>query len=480
MAAPECRRPGARLRERLAAPKALGALACANPRRRTLRCAETLACLRRDLARSARDAGRVRRSCSWISQPPRVPKLLAGPLEGRCLASLVVETKRDTTAPRPAEPQASRPDYPKTLAPAGARPASHGSSGAKVVRCAPPEPWVGRRRERGVVECPPARSAEPITKEGVPARSPEPCALAPRAPLRLLERHCVAPNAIVSTRKRTTAQGGAFSPPWHPERAPHAPVSQRNTRVSLENGGGQRGIPNADPPFTRGSRREVAQRLAARLAQSMLRHSSAWPASTGRTRDADVLAAPSSAAASSWARASFEATPSGPSAPLALLVRILRSSELAREAPRTAPRGGENPSGGASPFLTEWVERSGQQLEGARRPIETTPTPEAPSPPGEAAEGARQGYYPQSGTLDLPAAGAGGGRPLLAPPLAADTSPTLAPARFAFDAPTPIASATLRREAKRDESASDDELDVLADKLKRILEEQARRHGIGA
>jgi hypothetical protein len=324
------------------------------------------------------------------------------------------------------------------------------------------------------------RSPEPIMKEGAPARSPEPCRLAPRAPLPLLDRYCAPPNVVVSRRTLAAAKGGAFPPRSRLELAPQAPVSKRNAMAPVESGGGRGRMPSVDSPFTPVSRREVSQRLAARLAQSMLRHASAWRASSGRARDTEVLAAPASEAEPSWARASFDTTPGGPRAPIALLLRVLKASEPAHEAPPTPPRSGESPSGAVAPFLTEWVERSGQQLEGARRPIETTPTPEAPSPPAEAAEGARQGYYPQSGTLDLPAAGAAGGRPLLAPPLAADTSPTLAPARFAFDAPTPIASATLRRDAKRDERASDDDLDALADKLKRILEEQARRHGIGA
>jgi hypothetical protein len=42
----------------------------------------------------------------------------------------------------------------------------------------------------------------------------------------------------------------------------------------------------------------------------------------------------------------------------------------------------------------------------------------------------------------------------------------------------PVAAAASRRSARREEAAGVDDLDELAGKLRRILEEESRRHGI--
>jgi hypothetical protein len=76
-------------------------------------------------------------------------------------------------------------------------------------------------------------------------------------------------------------------------------------------------------------------------------------------------------------------------------------------------------------------------------------------------------------------AGLDRGEPLVAPPLAAEVPATLQAPRTLFEAPTPYASATLRHEARQDETdLVQEDLDLLADKIKRILDEEARRHGI--
>jgi hypothetical protein len=112
-------------------------------------------------------------------------------------------------------------------------------------------------------------------------------------------------------------------------------------------------------------------------------------------------------------------------------------------------------------------------------PFSDTPRGEAPSPIVSPPTGSQQGFYPQQGTLPLPAAGQPNFRPLLAPPLAAETPPTLLPSQEVFDAPTPYASAAARQAARRDEAnLIEEDLDVLAVKIKRILDDEARRHGI--
>jgi hypothetical protein len=112
-------------------------------------------------------------------------------------------------------------------------------------------------------------------------------------------------------------------------------------------------------------------------------------------------------------------------------------------------------------------------------PAESSALPGVAASHQSASEGARQGFYPRAESLPLPAASLVGAQPLFAPPLATEIPPTLLPPRAPFDAPTPLASAALRHEALRDEAELvQEDLDSLADKMKRILDEEARRYGI--
>lgn len=65
-----------------------------------------------------------------------------------------------------------------------------------------------------------------------------------------------------------------------------------------------------------------------------------------------------------------------------------------------------------------------------------------------------------------------------APPRMADTLPPLRPPAGPGMTAMPAAAAAARRSARREEDTAVDDLDELAGKLRRILEEESRRHGI--
>jgi hypothetical protein len=164
-----------------------------------------------------------------------------------------------------------------------------------------------------------------------------------------------------------------------------------------------------------------------------------------------------------WALASLGSTPVGPRASLELLLRWSGQASLAE---------------GRSEEKN--VSRGRKTISSSALPTESLSVSEVATSNPVALEHAQQkGFYPQVGSLPLPESGLDGVQPLVAPPLVTEVPGTLLPARGRFDAPTPFASATLRHEALRDETdLAEEDLDQLADKLKRILDEEARRHGI--
>ncbi|MGI8426038.1 MAG: hypothetical protein ACR2M4_05465 [Actinomycetota bacterium] len=56
--------------------------------------------------------------------------------------------------------------------------------------------------------------------------------------------------------------------------------------------------------------------------------------------------------------------------------------------------------------------------------------------------------------------------------------PDLLPPQRAGAQPLPVAAGTARRGAREEAAMNMDDLDTLAGKIKHILDEQARRHGI--
>jgi hypothetical protein len=66
----------------------------------------------------------------------------------------------------------------------------------------------------------------------------------------------------------------------------------------------------------------------------------------------------------------------------------------------------------------------------------------------------------------------------IAPPAAASSLPALVPAQKVREAAFPLAGIMAQLGSRGEAAAKEDDLDLLAAKLKRILDEQARRHGI--
>jgi hypothetical protein len=77
--------------------------------------------------------------------------------------------------------------------------------------------------------------------------------------------------------------------------------------------------------------------------------------------------------------------------------------------------------------------------------------------------------------LDAPAPPA---PPTIAPPVAVETLPALIPAKSPEQAAPPVASLLAVNGARDEAARTNDDLGALADKIKRILDGQARRHGI--
>jgi hypothetical protein len=65
-----------------------------------------------------------------------------------------------------------------------------------------------------------------------------------------------------------------------------------------------------------------------------------------------------------------------------------------------------------------------------------------------------------------------------APPTAASSLPPLFSQQLAERPPFPVAAAIVRQDARQEGTAAEEDLSALATRIKRILDEQARRHGI--
>lgn len=204
--------------------------------------------------------------------------------------------------------------------------------------------------------------------------------------------------------------------------------------------------------------------------------SEATPVYPSRQHRVDAEAAASAEPGKSdWVARAFAAATEGPGAPVNLLLRLAGTATAGTEGATAIPAARPAPR---SPLLRSQAERTPSGAPDWDMPFSEIPRQAAPAPEAAPPPGARQGFYPQAGSLPLPAAGQPEYRPPLAPPLAAPTPPTLMAPQATFDAPTPAASASLRQQARSDEAEVPEDLDELAAKIRRILDDEARRHGI--
>ncbi|HEV3469725.1 MAG TPA: hypothetical protein VG148_10420 [Pyrinomonadaceae bacterium] len=429
------------------------------------------ACWRRETAREAARPGALRRACAWVAESAPPVRLRAEPLFGSCLSSFASGDGRAADPPQ-AVPCSPRPagatpdDPPQRPAPFSC---AHGDA-----KPAPPE--LPERADRELLcrlageETRPADSAKSTRRESEVCH-PEP---RPRA------RRAAAPEC--------GASGPRPSPP------PEPPRPARDVR------------PQSRPA-------DLCDATRSASAQSRWRDEL-----SGRTRRVLARAGSPPAAADAREEKPFDglwAQPvaAGPEAPPGLLSNLVnppRSTEPAARDERVPagrrkpvnPADSEPPARRTRPPLTQ----EGAGLASSERfaapgvgSANGAPAPRRHSHASAAAGAARapaqadgpphghrravtpEGEYlgPLRGVLDTQAADddaeglwARGGDP---PALAAQLPP-LIPAPAGWPAPG-VASAAARQGA-RDEAAADEDLEALAAKIRRILEEDARRHGI--
>lgn len=445
-------------------PAGLRLPSCTRTARRLLAPSKAPVCFQSTLRAQYSPTRKLVAACAWVEKPTPLPHLLDNRPFDHCLKD-VLET----------------PAYPRQNEEAGP------TTSPSLSRTT-----ASRKRENSAkspyATPPPSR---PQPRVGTPGRTESPPILAPkeyptRARLDVLARHAGGYKALSQLNKR---------PVKHHLRN----ISHRISPEIVPLLTSAHPIPGWSNPA------EWVQRVGKRVAQMALRMGRTvsqatrgirqrqveGPASTGTTN----VETRSLAVLGGWADRATLLTLDGPVAPLDLLLRLIEDNPRAGFG---SPRNSEglaarNRRGNASRLQAEEVpgrvfsqetlhsqaERTASGVQAwdapfSRAPLQGASYPEIPPPTGS-----QQGFYPQAGSLPLPAAGQPNFRPPLASPLATENAPTLLAPQAVFDAPTPFASAASRQAAKQEEAAlAEEDLDILAAKIKRILDEEARRHGI--
>jgi len=409
---------GRRLQRALRQPKALSALFPVQRKRRTFASGQALKCLRRKLNKPAARVQKLNQICAWVEKPPSVPHLRNGPLLGSCMKDLVSMRWPRSEAETSVQPSTSAP-----------RASLEGIQQRSVEtirhqhRLPRPKPWAFShhdftRRQTGFT----------------PRPLPGPLMLSLHVSNEFLQRF----GATISNqiaRKAVALRG------WN---TAFIRSNQRRRSFMQETHNDQ-----------------VASQYVARITRR-LAHTLNHPETNRLGRNEFPEMSFGFFTTSSWAQASLSASLTGPSTKLDLLIYWARR---------------ENAIGITTNEVA--VPLTHKPVSTPAVPTKTIPGPTTFSPRTFASTDAQHGFYPQTGTMPLPEAGLDRGEPLVAPPLAAEVPATLQAPRTLFEAPTPYASATLRHEARQDETdLVQEDLDLLADKIKRILDEEARRHGI--
>lgn len=417
-------------------PRALQLPFCVRPARRALAAGKAPYCLQRAFRRDRQLTRKLSAACTWVEKPlPRL-KLLPDSLFGTCLEEVLQATprkERQEEVPLPGETRF--PTHPETVS------APHPG---KV----PP----------GFVVHPSAPPRSPVTGEQLRfpfTRLPAtvPLTHPVRASLELLTRHASGPWSVsrLSTWPKSMQRSIFFGK-----------HSERNSPRRM----GSRPLPEGRTYS--GWLAHLSQRLSRYLATS------------GRSHARRSVEPWSADLVPGWIARAASAGLAGPLAPLELLLRLLdEPGAIHKQSP--ARNNGLEGAAEASPrpLLQGQAERTASGAPAWDAPFSSAPRGAAPSPVLNPPTGAQQGFYPQSGSLPLPAAGQPNFRPPLAPPLTSEHAPTLLPPQGVFDAPTPFAAATARQAAKDDENRLvEEELDILASKIKRILDTEARLYGI--
>ncbi len=403
--------------------------------RSTLAAGRAPICWQRNLARKAARLENLRRMCAWVRPLAATrPALRDKPLFGHCLAQLTEQAAR----PPDAKSETPRPRP---------RPFSHDDSGDRdrnVVR-ADGRPGAPTNGSAG-------RPPELLAEKRTPRRAPLPPDLNRRAAPALLERLSGSSDKPSAISHQPSAINKAPRPkPGVSSGAPRAPVSIRHWQQGLV---GQRAVAMTSREGDRVSVRHWQQTLVGRLKRVLRRDGD-----DGVESLADV----------------WTTRLTGQTAPGDWLVRLARmpvadggASERTLQ-PQSTPQ--QSPGTRSADRTVSDVARVGHG--------QATPTTAVE-------RDATHGLTAGGETVQTPLLAAGGAgdtegrlRPSarIAPPAVAPVLPELLPGVVGEPVPA-VAAAIVRHGARRESAASEDDLGVLASRIKRILDEEARRHGI--
>ncbi len=423
----------------------------------------TPACWRSELTRQASQTGSLRRACDWVGPLAKVSaRLLDKPLFGNCLAELV-------EAADAIDGDSARQTQPRRASKSLAAPTSTGKSNG---------PRRRQARTGGSAEC----STEATGQDAVPPhRAPQVCAaevtaLPHRASRELLEL-CVEKQDLVNRRSPAAAcdSSNAAKPRSHSftqskiEREDDAPLQRIAGRRKTE------AISQLSKPYA--TRRdsfatvngrnsnlvaysasgpeEFAQRIARRAINKLRR---LQPPPNGETQESGLLAR------------QWSTTLDGTTAPAGLLKRIATGEQ---ETVKAGERRQSPQAASQSPYAATRKPVKSPAIE--ERQTRSSPSDEqdqAPSP---------EPFDDLSSHARRNTADSRPGAERIAPPALAPSLPALSPLT---PAPQPAASGVLplasdlARQGAREEATPTEDLDALAARIKFILDEQARRHGI--
>ena len=416
------------------------------------------ACWRQQVRPTAAAPAALARLCGWMAEMAQEtgPKLRPKPLLGTCLAEMVGDGA--TEAPAAAETTAGG-DKPR-----------------------PAEPGAGRRAQK---------AAPPLDHEtGKRRPSAAPAAGEQRQPL---------PGSPPPDNARKSPAGGSFPGAGSRRATPEllarlagrgAKAGPRTLEAKRPPLARPKGQPVAAPVGRPAAGQEWAGRLAARVRQRALAGSPAgapqganerelWPAPAERPADLptqwreplDGPRVPAGWLATGHASAPATRPPAAPAGQP-------RAGGAGNDAPPSSGPGNRRPTvyppqrGRRSP-AGHRDDPTGAER-GLSRPIPAGGDSDSWVGPGPDVDGASH----RNGRLEADNGEVVSVVNRFAPPQMADTLPPLRPPVGQGSVAMPVAAAASRRSARREEAAGVDDLDELAGKLRRILEEESRRHGI--
>lgn len=394
------------------------------------------------LQRLRESSAGLERLCAWLENglPDEPPRMRPRPLLGDCLSELVGELSNETDLLPEREEGGSGSRLPSRR---GVSPAFPQSKAHKPTKPRVPHPEGRQVMEKSTFRSDPAPARKP--KGGASGAS------SGKADRALLERLAGASD------RRATASGSqphsgraAGKPAWAP--LPGA-APRSDGAASLHS-----------QPETDGGHAPWVRR-AARRARGVLDAPSVWTAQPAFSDQAIPLGEAGLEEQWSWPL-------SGETIPverIEALTGVIRRDALPESGRRSGTPGNHEPG-------TRPLDRA---LQDSLPPARSGQERYAPSPEEAGLPPASETAQALAGTPHDPGESLAGPAPRFAPPQVAATLPSLRPVQWSSVELTPAAAFTAERSARREAADTEpDDLDELALKLRRILEEEARRHGI--